>query len=638
MDDAGIEKAKRLQSMGIDPFNNDGTLKDDYDVWHEQYKNEYSKRLGKDQTSRNHNKVQKELKTDPKWGNPPPISNTGLTDLDLAKNRAADAASGRLNTQQMSKESAMPTNDAKKRKALVDDVRKRNKKDKDPEVRNRKVTHMDDYLAEMGPDNVKKALASGDREDKKAGHTRFKEGQLEKQRKADTAPLNRKQRDKLMGDLTAAGGSYKKIEPSEETTMASKKTGTKDSGKKSKNAKGKAASTDKTDAVDAAGAKAKDAVAAAKDRNPIAQPASEGDKQGPPSPAGDKENTGSGKSTQRTPKPSKNDKSAEEEDGTPFDGDAYAKSKEGKASRAAGMEKGKNKSPLRAAEDADARAKSSSGQEDRASQQWKQSRLRAGAEGTSGKSKGTKVGADNITTEMPATTKNKDAERADRIKELATSGVSKDPNDKGEMPDDPKPRSKPTVLITPNDKGEMPDPNKPGFMDRMRGRMKSFTSRPGAPAAPSSGSGGGAGPAGPAGPSGPAGPMGPKGPAGPAPEPEVSSTLDTKDGKQSQSAPAGASYSFGDQAGGAQRNVGSRAQQGENSQMSGGDSAGNDVNKGNKHTQNINAGYGPVTATTSGKATGSGKGGVTASTTGTASSHPRAANATRGGRPTSRKK
>ena len=263
MDDAGIEKAKRLQSMGIDPFNNDGTLKDDYDVWHEQYKNEYSKRLGKDQTSRNHNKVQKELKTDPKWGNPPPISNTGLTDLDLAKNRAADAASGRLNTQQMSKESAMPTNDAKKRKALVDDVRKRNKKDKDPEVRNRKVTHMDDYLAEMGPDNVKKALASGDREDKKAGHTRFKEGQLEKQRKADTAPLNRKQRDKLMGDLTAAGGSYKKIEPSEETTMASKKTGTKDSGKKSKNAKGKAASTDKTDAVDAAGAKAKDAVAAA---------------------------------------------------------------------------------------------------------------------------------------------------------------------------------------------------------------------------------------------------------------------------------------------------------------------------------------------------------------------------------------
>ena len=72
--------------------------------------------------------------------------------------------------------------------------------------------------------------------------------------------------------------------------------------------------------------------------------------------------------------------------------------------------------------------------------------------------------------------------------------------------------------------------------------------------------------------------------------------------------------------------------------MSGGDSAGRDVNKGNKHTQNINAGYGPVTATTSGKATGSGKGGVTASTTGTASSHPRAANATRGGRPTSKKK
>ena len=262
------------------------------------------------------------------------------------------------------------------------------------------------------------------------------------------------------------------------------------------------------------------------------------------------------------------------------------------------------------------------------------SKLRAGPEGTSGMSKGTKVGANDITKEMPATARDKDAERTSRIKEL--SGVSTDPSDKGKMPDAPPARTKPTVLITPNDKGEMPTPkaDKPGFMDRLRGRVKSFTTpaaggAPPAPPTPPSGSGGGVGPT---------GPMGPKGPAGPAPEPEVSSTLDTKDGKQSQSAPAGASYSFGDQAGGAQRNVGSRAQQGENSQMSGGDSAGRDVNKGNKHTQNINAGYGPVTATTSGRATGSGKGGVTASTTGTASSHPRAANATRGGRPTSRKK
>ena len=592
--------------MGIDPFNNDGTLKDDYDVWHEQYKNEYSKRLGKDQTSRNHNKVQKELKTDPKWGNPPPILNTGLTDLDLAKNRAADAASGRLNTQQMSKESAMPTNDAKKRKALVDDVRKRNKKDKDPEVRNRKVTHMDDYLAEMGPDNVKKALASGDREDKKAGHTRFKEGQLEKQRKADTAPLNSKQRDKLMGDLKAAGGSYKKIEPSEETTMASKKTGTKDSGKKSKNAKGKAASTDKTDAVDAAGAKAKDAVSAAVERNPVS---------GPPSPAGSADNTGSGKSTERTPKPSsklRGTMAPKEEDGTPFDGDAYTKSDEGKASRAAGMEKGKNKSPLRAAEDADARAKSSSGQEDRASQQWKQSRLRAGAEGTSGKSKGTRVGATDTTTEMPATTKDKDAERADRIKELATSGVSKDPNDKGEMPDDPKPRSRPTVLITPNDKGEMPDPNKPGFMSRLRGRMKSFTTPAGggAPPTPPAGSGGGSTPP----PSG-----------GGYPTPTASQTQETKDGtKQTQSAPATSSgITFAPQAGGNVVQNSQYSEKGDNNK---------DV------TQTITGNGQPITATTSGKATSSGGRGITASTSGTATSHPRAANATRGGRPTSKKK
>ena len=517
----------------------------------------------------------------------------------------------------------MPTNDAKKRKALVADVRKRNKK----EGVDRKVTHMDDYLDEMGPDNVKKALASGDRADKKAGHTRFKEGQLEKQRKADTAPLTGKQRDKLMEDLEVAGGSYKEIEPSEETTMASKKTGTKASDKKSKKAKGKAASTDKTDAVDAAGAKAKDAVAAAKERNPIGTPASEGDKQGPPSPAGSKDNTGYGTSTQRTPKPSKNEAVGDDDEGTPFDGDAYAKSKEGKASRAAGMEKGKNKSPLRAAEDADARAKSPSGQADRASQQWKQSRLRAGEEGTSGKSKGTRVGANDTTTEMPATTKDKDAERADRIKELATSGVSKDPNDKGEMPDDPKPRSKPTVLTTPNDKGEMPDPNKPGFMDRMRGRMKSFTSRPGAPAAPSSGSGGGAGPA------GPAGPMGPKSPAA---EPAVSQTQDTQNGRQTQTAPAGASINFAPQIGGDDNSVGKGASGG--GQISGRDSAGRDFVKGNTHTQKINAGYGPVTATTSGKATSSGKGGVTASTTGTASSHPRAQNANRGSRPTSKNK
>ena len=386
----------------------------------------------------------------------------------------------------------------------------------------------------------------------------------------------------------------------EEDTQSAKES--KVASKKSKS-KGKAADKPKTDAVGAAGAKAKNAVDAAVERNPVS---------GPPSPAGDKENTGSGKSTQRTPKPSKNDK--------PADRPNFGSVKE---------QREKNPPPGNAGYSfgsvAEQRAKAGP---------VEPSKLRAGPEGTSGMSKGTKVGANDITKEMPATARDKDAERTSRIKEL--SGVSTDPSDKGKMPDAPPARTKPTVLITPNDKGEMPTPkaDKPGFMDRLRGRVKSFTTpaaggAPPAPPTPPSGSGGGVGPT---------GPMGPKGPAGPAPEPEVSSTLDTKDGKQSQSAPAGASYSFGDQAGGAQRNVGSRAQQGENSQMSGGDSAGRDVNKGNKHTQNINAGYGPVTATTSGRATGSGKGGVTASTTGTASSHPRAANATRGGRPTSRKK
>ena len=52
--------------------------------------------------------------------------------------------------------------------------------------------------------------------------------------------------------------------------------------------------------------------------------------------------------------------------------------------------------------------------------------------------------------------------------------------------------------------------------------------------------------------------------------------------------------SFGDQAGGNQANVGSRAQQGENSQMSGGDSAGNDVNKDNTLSQGLSAETKPV--------------------------------------------
>lgn len=383
-----------------------------------------------------------------------------------------------------------------------------------------------------------------------------------------------------------------------------KKEGAKDSKPESLNPFTQKKLREKDVAVEAAGAKAKDAVGKAVERNPVS---------GPPSPAGDKENTGSGKSTQRTPKPSSKLRGTmapkEEEDGTPFDGDAYAKSDEGKASRAAGMEKGKNKTPTYAAEDADARSKS-------------RARAYAGAEPPSF----VMAPKDDITTEMPATTKDKDAERTGRIKELVGASTKDGPGTKG------------------RDDGKMPTPkeDKPGLLGRLRGRMKSFTTpaaggappAPPAPPTPPSGSGGGAGPT---------GPTGPAGPKGPAAEPAVSQTQDTKDGtKQAQTAPAGASVSFGDQTGGNQAGFGSRSTLAENAKAIVGDNAEKgDINKGNTHTQKINAGYGPVTATTSGRATGSGKGGVTASTTGTASAapaHPRAANASRGSRPTSRKK
>lgn len=367
----------------------------------------------------------------------------------------------------------------------------------------------------------------------------------------------------------------------------------------------------KTDAVDAAGAKAKDAVAAAKERNPIGTPASEGDKQGPPSPAGSKDNTGYGTSTQRTPKPSSKGSapaSTDDDEGTPFDGDAYAKSKEGKASRAAGMEKGKNKTPLYAAEDADARSKS-------------RAKAYAGAQPPAF------VMANNdITTEMPETRREKDEARTARIKELANSGVSKDPSDKGEMPDDPKPRPKVTVLTDPGDDGKMPTPkeDKPGLISRLRSRMGSFTSRPGAPAAtstppaPPSGSGGGSTP-----------PPPPPPPSGgkklPDPTPDSPRAINNQNSGYQVNRGLTMTGSISGVAEGA--NVFSAV--GEGAQLIG------DRNT----TQNITGGAGqPITATTTGKATSSGGRGITASTSGTASSHPRAQNASRGGRPTSKKK
>ena len=422
-----------------------------------------------------------------------------------------------------------------------------------------------------------------------------------------------------------------------ESKVASKKSKLKGTAVKSK-LKGTAVAKPKTDAVGAAGAKAKDAVDAAVERNPVS---------GPPSPAGAKDNTGSGKSTQRTPKSSsklRGDMAPKEEDGTPFDGDAYAKSDEGKASRAAGMEKGKNKSPLRAGPegtggmskgskgeeagtpgDGDAYAKSEEGRAERAkgNAAGRNSPLRA-AEDADARSKSSKGKKDDITKEMPATARDKDAERASRIRGLVGSGVSTDPGDGGKMPDDPKPRTKPTVLITPNDKGEMPTPkaDKPGFMDRLRGRVKSFTTpaaggAPPAPPTPPSGSGGGYGPTPPSGGGYPDKPK--------AAEPAVSQTQETKDGtKQTQSAPATSSgITFAPQAGGNVVQNSQYTEKGDNNK---------DV------TQNITGNGQPITATTSGKATSSGGRGITASTSGTATSHPRAANASRGSRPTSKKK
>jgi len=382
----------------------------------------------------------------------------------------------------------------------------------------------------------------------------------------------------------------------EEDTQSAKES--KVASKKSKS-KGKAADKPKTDAVGAAGAKAKNAVDAARERNPVS---------GPPSPAGDKENTGSGKSTQRTPKKSSKDKPtdrpnfgsvSEQREKNPPPKSEYPNFGSVKEQRE------KNPPPGNAGYTfgsvAEQRAKAGP---------VEPSKLRAGPEGTSGMSKGTKVGANDITKEMPATARDKDAERTSRIKEL--SGVSTDPSDKGKMPDAPSSSTKPTVLITPSDKGKMPDPDKPGLMSRLRGRVKSFTT----PAA------GGAPPSAPSAPSAPPSPAAePKS----EPAPGVSQTQETKDGtKQTQSAPATSSgITFAPQAGGNVVQNSQYTEKGDNNK---------DV------TQTITGNGQPITATTSGKATSSGGRGITASTSGTATSHPRAANASRGARPTNKKK
>lgn len=391
-----------------------------------------------------------------------------------------------------------------------------------------------------------------------------------------------------------------------ESKMASKKTSAK-----------KKSSSKKSDAVEAAGAKAKDAVTAAKERNPIAQSSSASDKQGPPSPAGSKDNTGYGTSTQRTPKPSSKTKGSmpgeERSEAKGEDRSLNDKAWDRTADVVLGRKKFDNANPDRpkfgsVAEQreknpppgnpgykfgsvAEQRAKAGS---------VEPSKLRAGAEGTSGKS-GPAFRQNDITTEMPETRREKDEARTARIKELANSGVSKDPNDKGEMPNTPAPRQKPTVMVTPTKDGEMPKSDKPGFMSRLRSRMGSFSSRPGASA--------GAG----------APPTPPAGGGGYAPTPPPAS-------KQ-------AGQAYGDV------NTGTMNDYSINKRSTDSNvSVGGDMNIGNVHNQNLKNSGGGITATTSGKARSS-KAGITASTTGSAtSSHPRAQNAGRGGRPTSKKK
>lgn len=350
---------------------------------------------------------------------------------------------------------------------------------------------------------------------------------------------------------------------------------------KNKKSTKKKGTSKKADAVEAAGAKAKDAVTAAKERNPIAQSSSAGDKQGPPSPAGSKDNTGYGTSTQRTPKPSSKTKS---EDRPKFG--SVAEQRE------------KNPPPgnpgYKFGSVAEQRAKAGS---------VEPSKLRAGAEGTSGKS-GPAFRQNDITTEMPETRREKDEARTARIKELANSGVSKDPSDKGEMPSDPTPRSKPTVMVTPTKDGQMPKSDKPGFMSRLRSRMGSFSSRPGASA--------GAG----------APPTPPAGGGGYAPTPPPTPPASKQAGQAYGDVNTGTMNDYSINKRSTDSNV----------------SVGGDMNIGNVHNQNLKNSGGGITATTSGKARSS-KAGITASTTGSAtSSHPRAQNASRGGRPTSKKK
>ena len=368
-----------------------------------------------------------------------------------------------------------------------------------------------------------------------------------------------------------------------ESKMAKKKTTAKKKG-----------ASKKVDAVEAAGAKAQDAVGKAKERNPIGTPASKGDKQGTPKPSS-RLTPPIGYGDYSDPKTAEGQRAADRE----FDKREYEnKNSDRPKFGSVAEQREKNPPPgnpgYKFGSVAEQREKAGP---------VKPSKLRAGAEGTSGKS-GPAFRQNDITTEMPETRREKDEARTARIKELATSGVSKDPSDKGEMPSNPTPRSKPTVMVTPTKDGKMPKSDKPGFMSRLRSRMGSFSSRPGASA--------GAG----------APPTPPAGGGGYAPTPPPTPPASKQAGQAYGDVNTGTMNDYSINKRSTDSNV----------------SVGGDMNIGNVHNQNLKNSGGGITATTSGKARST-KAGITASTTGSAtSSHPRAQNASRGGRPTNRKK
>jgi hypothetical protein len=399
------------------------------------------------------------------------------------------------------------------------------------------------------------------------------ESEARRQEKAGNEDMAKKIRQAAVKSMTPE--NKKALEESAQASKSKK-------GKKGKK-------TEKVDAVEAAGAKAKDSVAAAKERNPISKPESEGEK-----PA-DRPNFGSVKE-QREKNPPPNSEYPnfgsvkEQREKNPPPNSEYPNFGSVKEQRE------KNPPPNSAYPNfgsvAEQRAKAGPVQP---------SKLRAGAEGTSGKS-GPVFRQNDITTEMPETRREKDEARTSRIKELATSGMSTETSDKGKMPS-----TKPTVLVAPTKDGEMSKSDKPGLMSRMRSRLSSFTSRSSAGSAPA------------------------KGGAGYPPPPPPSGGKTTSFAPPTQAVQAGQAY--GD------ANTGTMNDYSINKRSTSSTvSVGGDMNIGNVHSQNLKSSGGGITATTSGKARST-KAGITASTTGSAtSSHPRAQNASRGGRPTNKKK